>query len=262
MDRSQWAQRIQADLGQASRARKASLALDALLRARMRQARRERLRQTHAQLWSDPSQAQAAQFFLDDIYPQRAQAWRDGQALAALASMARLLPMPALEALGHAVKLDALSERVDGEVQERLAKIPSVLLLDAIDFEKAMERASAQCGQEALEEQLGALGDVAQALLGASRLPLARQALAAMAWPAKLAGLSDLQGFLERGLSVFARLADPEAFCAGLIERERSHVRGLESMLRAPILPGIHDIHDISDLSDMPDRPDRPFKQD
>ena len=39
--------------------------------------------------------------------------------------------------------------------------------------------------------------------------------------PAKLAGLSELQGFLERGVAAFERLGDADAFVAEIGRAER-----------------------------------------
>lgn len=190
---------VVADLKEAAALRKTSLALRPVARLALRSKGREKLSEARTKLFSGPASA-AGDFFLNDIYPERSPAWRDAQALPAMSSMAGLLPAPALRALRWAARLDALTERLDAAACESwLAG-----------------------GADLRERQLEALECVAQALIGCARLPMVSQALRAMSFPARMAGLSELQSFLERGLYAFKALPDPEAFVSKLIEHERS----------------------------------------
>lgn len=235
MEREEWGQRARADLERACELRRAGEASGARLRAMVRGRRRERMRELHGALWGSASSARAADFFLDDVYPERAQEWRDAQALRALGSMARLMPMSALEALGEAARLDELTEGIDAGVQGRLARMgwgsageePAGGAGEG--FGEACDKAAWMGGPSESREQREALGRVARALVSAARLPFARQALGAMRLPARLAGLSGLQGFLERGLGAFAGLGDARGFCEGLVEREEQGQRELDA---------------------------------
>jgi hypothetical protein len=58
-------------------------------------------------------------------------------------------------------------------------------------------------------------------------VPLLALTLAAMRVPARLAGFSHLQQFLERGFNTFRKLDDPRAFVATIVKRERTLMAAL-----------------------------------
>lgn len=189
------------DLREAARVRAGSRASDPKGRERLRADRARRMELSHAESFAGSSGA-AARFVLRELYPAAVPAWRDERAARALPSLAALLPEPALLALAWAARLDALREALDAR-------------------ELGLPGARAErIGTES--DALDALEGAGRALREAARLPLAAQALRAMALPARLAGLSDLQGFLERGLAAWSALPDPDAFLkrALVIERE------------------------------------------
>ncbi len=62
------------------------------------------------------------------------------------------------------------------------------------------------------------LGDALSALV---RIPFLATTLAIMRGPARMAGLGDLQRFLERGFTTFQKMAKPRLFVATITERER-----------------------------------------
>ena len=55
--------------------------------------------------------------------------------------------------------------------------------------------------------------------------------------PAKLAGLSQLQGFLERGFDAFAKLGGAQRFLDTITAREREVARRLVAGHRDPFAP-------------------------
>lgn len=185
------------------------------LRGRVRAHQSARLKATHADLLADGRFGAAAAFFLNEIYAERAPAWRDEQMLRALPTLSRFLPAVALRPVALAMRLDSVTESLD----ERLA---SALSPEEPLTPEAYARAYKSVERRARAEQLDLVAKVCEGLAAASRLPLVPQALGAMRGPARALGLSELQSFLERGFAAFKSLERPEAFVAALLEKERA----------------------------------------
>lgn len=190
-----------------------------------RRAQNERMRQTHADLLSDPRSAAAARFFLEEIYGATVPTWRDEQALKALPALARFLPAAALEPMALAMRLDDLTEELDARLASaaRAGQALGPLELGELPYKEAYQAIEASKRQEQFE----LVERVCQGLARASALPLMSQALASMRLPAKALGLSELQGFLERGLGAFSALESPQAFADGLLSKEKRRSREL-----------------------------------
>jgi hypothetical protein len=217
--RTRVSEKIQADLAKARTTRKMQMSARPALRTSLRAWQRERLKTTHALALTDPGTSAAARFFLDEIYPVSTAAWRDSQAFAALSSLCKLLPDAALEALAAAAAMDSLTEELDAQWCDawqaaRLGENASNIVRE--DYEDAYR----QCDKILRERQLEALAQASHSLTRISGMTLASAALRAMKLPAKLAGLSDLQEFLERGYRIFSDLKQPDVFCRQLHDRE------------------------------------------
>jgi hypothetical protein len=78
-------------------------------------------------------------------------------------------------------------------------------------------------GQAARARQIALIGKVGRGFGKALKLPGVAALLAFSRGPAKLAGLSELQGFLERGFGAFETLGDVEDFIRE-IELEESEL--------------------------------------
>jgi len=72
------------------------------------------------------------------------------------------------------------------------------------------------------DRQIGLIGRVGGGLEHAVRTPGIGLLLRMSRGPARAAGLSELQGFLERGFDAFARLDGPHAFLAEIQRDERA----------------------------------------
>lgn len=211
-DRASMARAIEQDFAAAAEAREAGRAANLGERKAARKEHRERLRLIHAHALEEPSTRDAAEFFLSDIYPEEAPAWRDSQALKALPSLAKFLPEDALKALSSAALLDNLTEQADAAMAQAGA--------DA-SYEEAYVLAS----QGLRQRQIEALEQAGRSLAAMASSPFARPALIAMRLPARLGGLGDLQSFLERGLAAFEKLRDPASFVQGLANAELAEMR-------------------------------------
>ncbi len=202
------AQRRAAHLDPAARA-----ARDAL-----RRFQSERMVPTHADLLAAPQSAAAARFFLDDLYGSKDVIQRDADIERVLPTMERLLPLPALATIAEAIELDALSDALDAALAARLG--PDFDAAAYADAYRAEPRA-------ARERQLRHVESVGNALCALVRVPLLGGTLSMMRGPAKLAGLGELQSFLERGFAAFKAMPRPRDFVATVVERERQLMQRL-----------------------------------
>lgn len=186
-------------------------------REKVRRYQSARLRSTHQELLADPRFKAAAAFFLNEIYAERAPAWRDEQMRKALPAMSRFLPAIALEPVVLAVRLDSVTESLDERLANALPSQASGSLT-----EQAYADAYRQSSAEERQEQLELIERVCERLARAARIPLVPQALAAMRGPARALGVFELHSFLERGFSAFKSLERPELFIQAFLVKERA----------------------------------------
>ena len=183
-------------------------------RRRLRSFQRQRLSSTHASLLQDPSTSSAAHFFLSDIYPQEPPAWRDSQTLNAIGSLARMLPSNALLALASACALEMMSEELDEQTLHAWMDMNPSMPDNLYPY------AYASVSEKMRTEQVELTNLTGRALCVFARMPLIRHTLWAMRIPAKIAGLSEVHSFLERGFNVFSSLDNPNDFCNRLYQEE------------------------------------------
>jgi len=183
----------------------------------------QRLATSFADLLADPRMRPAAMFFLSDLYADRDFTRRDQNIAKVAPLMAHMLPASLLRALGDAVALGALSHGLDLRMVRALsAEAPSEL--DAKRYAAAYRSAGCprlRCYQIDLIVAVGQTLDRAVHKRGVSGL------LRASRVPARLAGVADLQQFLERGFSAFAALDGASDFLHSISEREREVSRRL-----------------------------------
>lgn len=187
----------------------------ALLAARtaLKQYQSARLAQTHADLLAAPATRQAALFFLNELYGSQDLSQRDADLERIVPTMQRVLPLHALQTITDAIVLDALSERLDTALAQQLGPFFS-----AADYARVYRTAGARDERERQLTLVKALGD---SLCELVRIPFLAATLGIMRGPARLAGLGDLQRFLEHGFSTFKQMKQPAAFVATIVGRER-----------------------------------------
>lgn len=175
----------------------------------------------------DPRTAPAARFFLADVYSDRDFSQRDREIARVLPLMQRLLPGVLLGTLADAMELGVLSHAFDLRMAQRLASMrPPDAPLDADLYAETYR----QAGLPRLRRhQIDLVARIGAGLGRGLRVPGVAGLLKLSRAPARAAGVSELQGFLERGHAAFSALPDPHAFIAD-IEREE---RGLASRLFA-----------------------------
>ena len=189
---------------------------DRRLRLRVWQA--GRLARSHADLAASPRFHDAAMFFLGDLYGPRDIGQHIEEARRIVPIMAKTLPAQGLAAVARAVELNALSERLDGEMVEAIGEHA-----DHID-NRIYATAYLQVGRpEERRRQIDLIE-----MLGGSLDALTHQrfigvALKLMRKPAEMAGLGELQNFLERGYSAFhAMRGGAGEFVSIVVWRERA----------------------------------------
>jgi hypothetical protein len=167
----------------------------------------------------------AAEFFLTDLYADRDFSARDRDAARVLPMMSRFLPDTLLRAATDAIELAVLSHALDMHMAGHLArrKDPGAPIT-AADYGKAYRKGNyrrLRAHQIELVLRVGYALDAAVKKHGVYKL------LKAARLPAQLAGLSELQAFLERGFSAFDALGGAEEFLGQVAAREQEVSRRL-----------------------------------
>lgn len=180
-----------------------------------------RLERTYADLQSTPRYREATTFFVQDLYGPKDFSARDAAMLRILPVMVRILPASAVETAALSIEVEALSEELD----HRLAAA-----LDAPLDEESYARAYRSSAKpEERHRQIALIVDVGHRLDTLVRWPFVYRTLKIMRKPAHLAGLSDLQDFLERGFHAFDAMHGADDFLATIATRETEILKRLFS---------------------------------
>lgn len=177
-----------------------------------------RFTETYADLLRDPQYADACRFFLDDLYGPGDQSVRDAQFARVVPTLCRLFPADVAATVEALARLHAVSEQLDTEMANHVVVVgPSVT---SAAYSLAWNRTGRPDSRRLQLELLLAVGRSLQLY---TQRPMMRQALRTMRVPAKVAGLAQLQRFLERGFIIFGSMATPQKFLACIAEREQQY---------------------------------------
>ncbi len=187
----------------------------------------QRLASTYADVAAEPRYRAATSFFLDDLYGAKDFSARDQEMLRILPTMARILPASAVETAALAIELEALSEDLD---QRAATALPAGAISEA-SYAQAYRAGSTREERQRQVDLTEAVGRRLDALV---RKPLVSTTLRLMRQPARLAGLGDLQDFLEKGFEAFRAMQGADAFLALLREREERIMHRLFSGASQP----------------------------
>jgi hypothetical protein len=197
-----------------------------------------RFERTHADLLRDGRHGAAARFFLDDLYGPQDFAERDAQFARVVPALVRMFPNDLVETVLRLATLHALTENLDSEIATRLPDLPP----DAEGYVRAWQ---ATGRHEERQQQIALVLSIGQQLDKATRNRFLRQTLKLMRGPARAAGLSTLQAFLERGFDTFAAMGGAQDFLALIELRERALVNRLfEADAAAAIAAGGNGVTD------------------
>lgn len=186
----------------------------------LRQWQARRLADSFADFLANPRMRPAAEFFLADLYADRDFSARDRDAAGVLPMMARLLPDTLLRAATEAIELAVLSHALDLRMAGELARRPKPMAaISVADYARAYRRG----GYRRLRRhQIELVMQVGRALDAAVKKHGVHKLLRAARIPAQLAGLSELQAFLERGFTAFEALGGADDFLDAVAARERA----------------------------------------
>ena len=187
----------------------------------LRRWQAERLRRSFDHFLRDAGRRPAAEFFLEDVYGDHDFTRRDADIARVLPMMRRLLPKKLLATVADAIELGVLTQELDLEMAQVLeASAPRRRKLDAALYAEAYRVVG---GPVRRKRQVALIGRVGRGFGQALRMRGVAALLAFSRGPARLAGLGELQGFLERGYAAFESLGDAEAFVSE-IERDEGEV--------------------------------------
>jgi hypothetical protein len=173
----------------------------------------DRLERTYADFSAQPRYRAATAFFIGDLYGAKDFSSRDQAMLRILPVMARMLPESAVETAALAIELEALSEELDHGLAQALDPGP----ITGESYARAYRKGS---GREARERQVQLIDATGRRLDALVRKPMVAQMLKLMRRPARMAGLADLQDFLERGFAAFRAMQGADEFLATVKGRE------------------------------------------
>jgi hypothetical protein len=179
-----------------------------------------RFAHTYADLLATPRYEAAARFFLDELYGPSDFSHRDAQFARVVPALVRLFPRDVVATVATLAGLHALSERLDSAMAHALTDAE----VDAQAYVKAW-RAIGHARER--EQQVALTLDVGRDLDTLTRKPLLRHSLRMMRGPARAAGLSALQGFLENGFDTFLAMRGAQEFLGTVSTREHALLNAL-----------------------------------
>ncbi|QDI03327.1 FFLEELY motif protein [Xanthomonas cerealis] len=191
----------------------------------LRRWQTQRLERSFEHFLEDPQRRPAAMFFLTDVYGDRDFSRRDADIVKVLPMMQRLMPATLLDTVADGIELGALTHALDLRMAEALqALAPRRKRLDDDLYAQAYRHT----GLRRLRlHQIDLIASVGLGLATAVHTTGVRMLLRFARGPAKAAGLSELQGFLERGFDAFSKLGDAEGFMGDIETTEREVSRRL-----------------------------------
>jgi hypothetical protein len=205
------------------RARVAEDAVFSERRARLRAWQAARLTRTHRDLLESPRFHDAAEFFLTDLYGPKDLSRHIEDVRRLVPVMTSSLPDWGLAAVAHGMELNVVSESLDGAMVEALGE-------KAADLDDAVYAAAYRFVNRAKdrERQIDLIALLGQALDKLAQVRFVGMTLMLMRKPAQLAGLGELQAFVERGYAAFgATRGGADEFVSIIVARERAIAHAL-----------------------------------
>lgn len=199
-------------------AERAARDADTRLAARVtaiKQYQQRRFEHSYADLLAHPRYAGAANFFLDELYGPSDFTQRDAQFARIVPTLVRLFPAEVVDTVEALAALHAISEHFD----TNMARVLRSSDVNAEVYANGWQACGDVDGREA---QIALMLRVGRALDGLCRNPLLRHSLRLMRAPARAAGMSALQSFLEAGFDTFRGMRGAQEFLELVGQRERA----------------------------------------
>lgn len=172
-----------------------------------------RLKETHKDLISNRETREAALFFLNEIYSFKDLSKRDQDLEKLLPMLGKVFPENTLEVIANAMVLDALTEQIETKMAEKLS--------DVFTEEEYFKVYKEDTNYEERVNQLDLVNKLGNCLCSLVRTPLISTTLKMMAFPAKIANLSEMHDFLNNGFQTFKNTKNPENFIHTLVSKEK-----------------------------------------
>lgn len=190
----------------------------------LKQWQADRLADTYRDLLDEPRYRPAAEFFLDELYGTKDFTARDAEVERIVPLLVSMLPARALATLCDALRMDALSEALDADMVRQLRAAGRAQSIDWPAYAAAYRASDRRTDREA---QIALVEEIGHALDRLTHMPLLGTILKAMRKPAELAGLGNLQRFLQRGYQAFSHMRGADNFLATITARETTLMRQL-----------------------------------
>lgn len=187
-----------------------------------------RLNATYADLARQPRYAPAIAFFQSELYGPGDYSRRDSDLARVVPVMTRVLPQGLIATVARAMELSVLSAELDRRMIDKLD--PGAALTVAAYCNAFRSLAN----PEQRARQIVLIVEVGRALDRYVAKPMLRSALVAMRAPARVAGLTALQTFLERGAAAFRRMRGAGEFLVTVEARETALASAIFAGDRAP----------------------------
>ncbi len=170
--------------------------------------------QTYPDLLAHPRWGPAARFFLEELYGPADFSKRDQGFARVVPALVRLFPDEVVETVERLLALHSLSERLDTEMGR---VVDPLRAWDAESYPEAWRSVGRRTDRE---EQVALVLGVGRRLDRLTAQPGLRTSLRVMRVPAGLAGLGELQTFLERGFDAFRAMGGAGGFLDVVSARE------------------------------------------
>jgi hypothetical protein len=182
-----------------------------------------RFERTYADLLDHRRYAQAARFFLEELYGPGDFTRRDAQFARVVPGLVRLFPQEIVTTVRLLAELHATSEELDTIMGRAVSRLP----LDRHEYVRAWQYTGRR---EDRERQIDLVIAIGKALDRHTRRPMLRRTLHLMRVPARAIGLDELQRFLESGFDTFGAMGGAEEFLGIVSQRERLLAQALFSL--------------------------------
>lgn len=182
-----------------------------------------RFRGTYADFLARPQFAPATRFFLEELYGEHDFSERDRQFGRIAGALERMFPAAVSSLAVDLSETHALTEVLDHALASHWMAQPEDTPM-ALRYVNSWRLTGAP---EERRRQLTVVQHMGSELQRLTRNPSLRLGLKMMRRPASLAGLSELQGFLEKGFDSFACMRSPDEFMHAIQTRERHWIDAL-----------------------------------
>jgi hypothetical protein len=187
-------------------------------RSFLRRWQAARLARTHQDLLESSRFHGAAEFFLVELYGPKDLSRHIEEVRRIAPVMTKILPESGLATVAHALELNVLSESLDGAMVEALGAGAATITIAT--YGAAYRKIGRAADRERQIDLIALLGEALDKL---TRQRFVGMALTMMRKPAELAGLGELQGFLERGYRAFGAMRGGAGeFVSIVVKRERA----------------------------------------